>query len=351
MDFEEKLKKFIERIEKIKNTISTEEATKTSLIMPFFSILGYDVFNPNEFTPEYVADVGIKKGEKVDYAIILDNEVKILIEAKSVNEDLKRHSSQLFRYFGTSSAKLAILTNGIIYKFYTDLDEQNKMDSTPFLEIDLLHLNDNLITELKKFCKENFDTENILNTASDLKYSNSIEKVLTEEFSEPSDDFIKFILSKGVYDGVKTQNVIDKYRPILKKSLVSFINEFVNKRLQKALNTTSENKKEDSQDFKEEEIGIVTTVDELEGYYTVKSILTEIVPSDKIYYKDTYSYFSVLYDNKVTKWLCRIYIKDSCKYLIIPNENKEEIRYDIEKISDIYKLKEQLINRLKLFIK
>lgn len=351
MEFEEKLKKFIERIEKVKQTISTEEATKTSLIMPFFSILGYDVFNPNEFTPEYVADVGIKKGEKVDYAIILDNEVKILIEAKSVNEDLKRHSSQLFRYFGTSSAKLAILTNGVVYRFYTDLDETNKMDTTPFLEINLLHLNDTLISELKKFCKENFDTENIINTASDLKYSNSIEKVLNEEFNDPSDDFIKFVLSKGVYEGVKTQNVIDKYRPILKKSLNSFINEFVNKRLQKALNTTSDNKKDEIIENEVEENGIITTVEELESYYSVKAILSEIVSPEKIFYKDTYSYFGILYDNKVTKWICRVYIKDSCKYVIIPNENKEEIRYDLEKISDIYKLKDLLITRLNTFLK
>lgn len=352
MEFEEKLKKFIERIEKIKGTISTEEATKTSLIMPFFNILGYDVFNPNEFTPEYVADVGIKKGEKVDYAIILEDEVKILIEAKSVNEDLKRHSSQLFRYFGTSSAKLAILTNGIVYKFYTDLDETNKMDATPFLEVDLLNLSDNLTSELKKFCKENFNTENIINTASDLKYSNSIEKVLDEEFSNPSDDFIKFILSKGVYDGVKTQNVIDKYRPILKKSLSSFINILINKRLQNALNTNDEkNNSIEEENNDNNNDGIITTVEELEGYYTVKSILTEIVSPEKIFYKDTYSYFGILYDNKVTKWICRIFIKDSCKYVIIPNESKEEIRYDIEKISDIYKLKSHLIDRLNTFIK
>ena len=355
MEFEEKIKKFIERINKIKNSISTEEATKTSLIMPFFSILGYDVFNPNEFTPEYVADVGIKKGEKVDYAIILEDEVKILIEAKSVNENLKRHSSQLFRYFGTSSAKLAILTNGLEYKFYTDLDEINKMDSSPFLEINLLELTEQNINELKKFCKENFNTENIINTASDLKYSNSIEKVLNDEFASPSDEFIKFILNKGVYEGVKTQNVIDKYRSIVKKSLSTFINDFVNKRLQNALNTSSDSpssdeSKEINKDEENSNNGIVTTIDELESYYTVKSILSEITAPENIYYKDTYSYFGILFENKVTKWICRVYIKDSCKYIIIPNENKEEIRYDIKKISDIYKLKPNLLSRLNSFI-
>ncbi len=242
------------------------------------------------------------------------------------------------------------MTNGIIYKFFTDLDETNKMDSTPFLEINLLDLSDNLIPELKKFCRENFNTENIINTASDLKYSNSIEKVLDEEFLNPSDDFIKFILSKGVYDGVKTQNVIDKYRPILKKSLSSFINILINKRLQNALNTNDE-KKTNIEEENDNNSGIITTVEELEGYYTVKSILTEIVNPEKIFYKDTYSYFSILYDNKVTKWVCRIFIKDNCKYVIIPNENKEEIRYDIEKISDIYQLKTQLTDRLTTFLK
>ena len=125
MEFDEKIKDFIKRIKNLKQVITNEEATKTSLIMPFFSLLGYDVFNPNEFIPEYIADVGIKKGEKVDYAITIDNQVIILIEAKSVNENLKKHDSQLFRYFGTTTSKLAILTNGFEYKFYTDLEETN----------------------------------------------------------------------------------------------------------------------------------------------------------------------------------------------------------------------------------
>ena len=209
MEFEESLKKFIERIKRLKNSINTEEATKTSLIMPFFSLLGYDVFNPNEFTPEYVADVGIKKGEKVDYAIILDESPAILIEAKSVKENLQKHDSQLFRYFGTTSAKLAILTNGIKYKFYTDLEETNKMDTTPFLTINLLDLKDSDVNELKKFCKDNFDINTLISNASNLKYASSIEKILDKEFSEPSDEFIKMLLNKGIYDGIKTQNIID----------------------------------------------------------------------------------------------------------------------------------------------
>ncbi len=349
MEFDEKLNQFVSRIKKIKDSISTEEATKTSLIMPFFSLLGYDVFNPNEFTPEYIADVGIKKGEKVDYAITLNNQVTILIEAKSINENLSKHDSQLFRYFSTTSARIGILTNGIIYKFYTDLEEVNKMDSTPFLEINLLDMKENDISELKKFCKDNFDINIIINNASNLKYASSIEKILLEEFTNPSDEFVKLILNKGVYEGIKTQNVIDKYKPILKKSINHYINSLINQRLQKAINNSSNESGDDlTQELHEE--SIKTTTEELESYYIVKSILSEYTNPNNLYYKDTFSYFGILYENKVTKWICRVYLKENVRFIIIPNENKEEIRYEIDSVTDIYKFKDKLISRLKVFL-
>lgn len=351
MEFEEKLKEFSKRVGKLIKSIKTEEATKTSMIMPLFSLLGYDVFNPDEFIPEYVADVGIKKGEKVDYAIALDGKVTILIEAKSINENLQKHDSQLFRYFGTTTAKIAILTNGIKYKFYTDLEETNKMDITPFLEIDILDLKENDIAEIKKFCKETFDINTIINAASNLKYASSIEKILSEEFANPSEDFIKLILNKGVYEGVKTQNIIEKYRPILKKSINYYINSLVNQKLQNALNNSKvENNEEDIIDITQEE-SIVTTNEELECYYIVKSILSEFVNPNQLYYKDTYSYFGILYENKVTKWICRIYLKENVRYIVIPDENKSEVRYEINEITDIYKLREKLKERLKIFLK
>lgn len=149
MEFNERIKQFSERVSMLKGTISTEEATKMSLVVPLFQLLGYDVFNPTEFCPEYTADIGIKKGEKVDYAILEDNQPTILIECKSCSEQLDKHASQLFRYFSTTPSKFGILTNGIIYRFYTDLEESNKMDLIPFLEIDMLSLKDSSINELK----------------------------------------------------------------------------------------------------------------------------------------------------------------------------------------------------------
>lgn len=351
MNFEEKIKEFTERVENLRESINTEEATKTSLIMPFFSLLGYDVFNPCEFIPEYVADVGIKKGEKVDYAININNKPTILIEAKSLKENLQKHDSQLFRYFGTTTAKIAILTNGINYKFYTDLEETNKMDTTPFLEINLLDLKENDVVELKKFCKETFDISTIINSASNLKYASSIEKILSEEFANPSDEFIKLILSKGVYEGVKTQNVVDKYRPILKKSINYYINTLVNQKLQNALNNSNVETGNEVINEISQEDSIITTDEELESYYIVKSILSEFVNPNNLYYKDTYSYFGILYENKVTKWICRVYLKENVKFVIIPDEEKNEVRYEINEIIDIYKLKDKLIKRLNTFLK
>lgn len=353
MNFEESLKNFIVRVNNIKDSIATEEATKTSVIMPFFQILGYDVFNPTEFIPEYTADVGIKKGEKVDYAIFLNGELTLIIEAKSINEQLEKHDSQLFRYFGTSSAKFAILTNGIVYRFYSDLDEQNKMDSSPFFEINLLDISDSEISELKKFCKENFDLSMILDTASELKYLGLIKKVLKDEFANPSDDFIRFILTQGVYEGIKTQSIVEKYKPTVKKSISQYINELVNDKIQNALKndetyeslTITSTEQPDELSLIQDIPNIITTEDEIQCYFIVKSILHNLIDLGRISYKDTASYFAIILDGKVTKWLCRIYLKENVKYILIP-DNETNQKIIIDNLDDIYNYTAPLTNRL-----
>lgn len=352
MDFIDKLKQFSTRVEKLKDQIGTEEATKMSLIIPFFQMLGYDVFNPDEFLPEYTADVGIKKGEKVDYAILKEGQPVILIEAKWCGEALDRHSSQLFRYFGTTTAKFAILTNGIVYKFYTDLDEQNKMDATPFLEFDLLDIKDNLVNEIKKFHKDNFDIESIFGTASELKYSKAIKEFMAAQLKEPSDSFVRLILN-DVYDGMKTQNVVNKFSAITKRALNDFISELMNEKIKTALKNepSSEDDKPDEKAPEEEETPrIVTTLDEIESFYAIKSILAEIVSSERLTYKDTETYFSVLLDNNTRKWICRLHLDGNKKSLVVADENKKLIKYPIENIDDLYKYKDVLTNAINRFI-
>ncbi|MGE5631587.1 MAG: type I restriction endonuclease [Caulobacteraceae bacterium] len=358
MDFIDELKQFSKRIEGIKDNIATEEATKTSMIMPFFQMLGYDVFNPHEFVPEYTADVGIKKGEKVDYAIMKDNNPVILIEAKWCGENLDKYDSQLFRYFGTSTAKFAILTNGIIYRFYTDLDEQNKMDAKPFLEINLLDIKESYINELKKFHKQSFDIDTIFNAASELKYSNEIIKYMTTQLKAPEDEFVKFISGK-VYTGVKTQNVITRFREIVRKSMNQFVNELMNEKITSALknNDIQEGQKSapsaEVSTFEPEPVSkpaIITTEEEMEFFYTIKTFLRDIVPKEKISYKDTQSYFGILYDNNSWKWICRLKLDGNKKHIYLPDDNKNPITYQIESIDDIYNYKDNIIEVVKRYM-
>ena len=349
MDFIDQLKQFSKRVESMKDSIQTEEATKTAIIMPFFSMLGYDVFNPQEFVPEFTADVGIKKGEKVDYAIIRDGQPVILIECKSISENLDRHDSQLFRYFGTTTAKFAILTNGIIYRFYTDLDSPNKMDDDPFLTINILDVRENQVPELKKFSKSVFDIDSIFSTASELKYVHEFKRVFTEQLDTPADDFIRFFL-QGCYSGPKTQNVIEKFRPGLRKALNDLISEMMNDKIKTALGGSGgsvsviEQKPVDdipspSEDSVEQEKripNIVTTEEELEAFFIIKNLFADLVDIHEITYKDTESYINILYKGNIRKWICRLRLTDNQKTLIVPDENKKERKFTL---SDIYELR------------
>ena len=305
MGFTEDLKQFAERVIPLKENISTEEATKMSMIIPFFQLLGYDVFNPGEFCPEYTADVGVKKGEKVDYAILINGNPEILIECKWCGESLSKHGSQLFRYFGTSPAKFGILTNGLIYQFFTDLDEANKMDLAPFLEINLNDLKDAQINELKKFSKEVFDKDNIFSTASDLKYSSLIKGLLAKDLDDPSDEFVRYILS-NVYDGQKNQKVIDKFKSIVKKSFTGFVNDIVNQKISSALTPEADEQPNDTPILDEQKSKIVTTEEEMEAFYIVRGILAGTIPIEDVVYRDTESYFGILYQDNNRKPLCRI---------------------------------------------
>lgn len=348
MDFIDEVRQFSARVQKIKDQIPTEEATKMSLVVPFFQMLGYDVFNPDEFLPEFTADVGIKKGEKVDYAIMKDGFPVILIECKWCGGNLDKHGSQLFRYFGTTKAKFGILTNGLIYNFYTDLDESNKMDLIPFLEFDILNIKPNLVSELKKFSRDSFDVENIFSTASELKYSRAIKALFGNQLKDPTDDFIKFILT-GIYEGVKTQSVVDKFRGIVKKSLNDYINEMMNDKISSALKNDTEvpvpHEEVLIETTEEAEIDkIHTTDEEIESYYIVKSLVIGVVKAEDVTYKDNERYFSILYKGNVRKPICRINLDTKKKQIMIPDGNKDFLRTYIDSINDIYLLKDSLVD-------
>lgn len=298
------------RVAELSENITNEEQTKNAFIMPFFQALGYDIFNPLEFVPEFIADVGIKKGEKVDYAIILDGVPQILIECKSITENLTKHDSQLFRYFGTTKSKFGILTNGREYKFFTDLDEPNRMDTTPFLTVDITDIKENQFIEIIKFHKENFDIDNIVSSASELKYLNNLKAFLTENIVTPSDSFLRYLTSE-IYEGRVTQNILTTFSPIIVKGFNQFITERVNEKLSAALNTSVETKvttefvKAEVEDVESVEYEVITTPAELEVYTVVKMLAKDVITPDRVYYRDNRSYFNVLIDDNIKKWVLR----------------------------------------------
>ena len=359
MGFIEEVKQFSVEAGKRKNKCATEQATKMALIVPFLKILGYDVHNPEEVIPEYSAAVpGVKKDEKVDYAIIIDEQPLILIEAKRYGENLENHSSQLFKYFNATAAKFGILTDGVIYRFYTDLDKDNIMDQTPFLEFDLLNLRESTVGEVKKFHKDTFDVGDVTGIAGELKYTNAIKNFFAAQLEQPTDDFTRYILSE-VYSGKKMQSIVETFIPIVKKSLNDLIDEMMTDKISAALrkdvvqnppNMGTVEDIGDDDDEPSEVDELIPTEEELQCYYIVKAVLGKILPLNRITHKKTERYFNVKIDGKVTKWICRIHIKERVRFLQIPDGDKQAISYYFEDASELYALDSKIIERAKTLV-
>lgn len=348
MEFHDRIAALATKVSNQASAIGTEEATKNAFVMPFIStILGYDVFDPLEVVPEFTADVGIKKGEKVDYAIMRDGEVQILIECKASTGAPKiEHASQLFRYFSTTNARIAALTNGVVWQFFTDLDAPNKMDAKPFLVLDLLDIDDTLIPEVQKLSKDSFDLESIISAAEELKYVGALKREIAGQFREPSDEWIKFFTQR-VYEGSYTAKVREQFTALVRKASRQFLTESVNDRLKTALGAgvavpivsnapaavTSESVAEDDL---QRDTEIETTLEELEGYQIVKAIACGETKPQRITHRDAKSYFAVLLDDNNRKPIARLHFNGRQKYLGLLDAQKTETRHPIEELDEIY---------------
>lgn len=353
MDFKDNVKQLAERVSNLKEQILTEEATKNAFIMPFIQMLGYDVFNPLEVVPEMDCDLIKKKGEKIDYAIMKDNEPIMLIECKHWKQNLDLHDCQLQKYFVASKAKFGVLTNGLKYRFYTDLMKENIMDDTPFLEFDFENIKEFQIEELKKFHKSYFDLNNILSSASELKYMSELKSTIKSEFTTPSPELVK-TLTKRVYDGVITQKVTEQFTELIKRSFASLVNDIMSERLNIAIKTTENNDSNDKSKCKsdtniESEINvddnsskIVTTEEEIEGFYIVKSILRKSIESERITYRDAQSYFAIFIDDNNRKPVCRLYFNHANKQIGIFDAEKKEEKHPISSLDEIFDFQEEL---------
>lgn len=351
MDFIEKLQALSAKIQKQQSLIQTEEATKNAFVLPFLSALGYEVFDPTEVVPEFGADAdlrGLKKGEKVDYAVMRDGKVLMLFECKAAHVDLaEEHASQLYRYFSVTEAHVAVLTDGIVYRFYTDVEKAGKLDTNPFMVFDMLNMQDHLVPELKRLTKPAFKLDEIMAVAKELKYGCEIKRIIAEQSIAPSDDFVSFF-ARRVYSRTLTQSVREMFTTITKKAFAEFINETINERLRSAMspqNGSTLTSSEGATPPGGEEEGperIVTTSEELEGFYIVKAVLRTTVDPARITHRDTRSYFGILLDDTNRKPICRLHFDRSQKFLGLFGQDREWEKVPIEKLDDLYGFADRL---------
>ena len=334
MDFSSQVKEFSERVSRLKSSINTEEATKTSIVLPFFHLLGYDVFNPLEFVPEYTADTGTKKGEKVDYAIMKNNDPIIIVEVKPANMDLNaKHLNQLFRYFTVTKARFGILTNGVVYRFFSDLEEANKMDLMPFFEIDLSNLKPNSTTELAKFKKDSFDMKGILNTASELKYTSLLKNAIAEQFADPSEQFVRALI-KNIYTGTKTQAVIDRFKELTRVAIDDYISDLLNDKIKNFISPDNPPDVSAPKKIPEKEYSFLP--EETEALEFVKNMLN----ADDVSYKKVSRYAYMYISDYQSKWICRVSIRQENKLFTL--HKFDDTNYETEYFFDDVELLEQI---------
>lgn len=359
MDFIDQLRVLANRISSTKEMLQTEEATKNAMVMPFIQTLGYNVFDPLEVTPELTADVGTKKGEKVDYAILRDGKPIILFECKKCGAELNiNHAAQLFRYFHVTEARFGVLTNGLIYKFFTDLEQPNKMDEKPFFEFNMLDFKDRDVTELKKFAKTSFDVETILTTANDLKYTRAIQSKFSEWLDAPSEDFVRLLCTDLLGSKRFTPTVKEQFTDITKRAFEQFLGERINERLKVAMTTPSivtpeksVEKFDSSETPQQPSLNVVTTPEEIEGFHIIRAIVRDLVPTKRVVMRDAQSYCAVLLDDNNRKPICRLRFNNNQKLKLgLFNKDKEEALISIESVDDIYNHSEQIRSTVSAFL-
>lgn len=323
--------------------------------MPFIAALGYNVFDPTEVIPEFTADVGVRRGEKVDYAIMSDNQPIILFECKAAGVNLnEEHATQLFRYFNATTAKFGVLTNGVVYRFHADLDRPNTMDLNPFLEVDLTKMDASSLSELERFAKGTFDVDSTLEAASELKYTGEIKSILSQQLKDPEDGFVRFLTGK-IYSGLKTQQVMKRFTQVTREAFNQFINDRVYDRLKAAMTQGGQMIDEHATPGETDEtkeppsLAVLTTVDEMEGFYIVKAILSERISPGRINMRDVQSYCGILLDGNNRKPICRLHFNSAQKYVGLFNSRREEERIPIENVDDIYSYADRLRDTVGLY--
>ncbi|SDC79971.1 type I restriction endonuclease [Niabella drilacis] len=349
-DLKLKLEQLHQRVDALKDQINTEEATKNAFVMPFIQAIGYDIFNPTEVIPEYICDIGTKKGEKIDYVIKKDGEPVLIIECKHWKENADAHNSQLHRYYHVSKSRFGVLTNGLVYNFYADLERPNIMDDKPFFTLELANLKDASIKILEKFTKQGYNLTGILDSAEDLKYIKAIRNEFEKELKDPSDELVKLLVGR-FFEKSLTAARLTSFKEYTRRALSNSINESINLRLKSALNINEKNPSKSDQpevtpvDNNTEGPKYITTAEEVEGSQIIKAILREVIPAGRIAFRDTQSYFGILLDDNNRKPLARLHFNFSKKYLELFHNGKDNGEKKLlDSLDDIYQYRKALLD-------
>ncbi|MDI9349572.1 MAG: type I restriction enzyme HsdR N-terminal domain-containing protein [Candidatus Symbiobacter sp.] len=357
--FDETIKKLSRKISERQNDneykLETEEATKSALVVPFIRALGYDDTDPKDVIPEYDADIKGKKGEKVDYILRKNGQNILLIECKKISTDLaKDHKAQLKRYFEQTGCKFGLLTNGIDYHFFTELDKPNVMDEEPFFTFSLPQIKPKQIEALRQFAKESFDGDKIRDEATVLKYSSKFFAYISQQLKEPTEEFTKFVIKQN-YEGSLTAKVSTNFGQLVKQAVVETIDARIQEVLDKAKGdvaqkSTIEKTVESESNAKSDSAGIVTTEEEIEGFNIVRAILRQYFPAEKIVMRDMKSCCLVLFEDSVRKPIARMYFNDLAHLSLgLINQDKTEDKFPIASVDEIFKHADRLIATAKSY--
>ena len=292
-----------------------EEATKMAMIAPVLNALDYNVFNPLEVAPEYTADFGSRRGEAVDYAILMDGAPRIVIECKAMGVAIEKEQlvNQLTRYYAAVHPKVGILTNGADWALYTDVDQSNVMDDQPFLRFNMLTGDaERIARDMALFAKGAFSVSEVGDAARDMKYVRALKERLLSDLNAPSEDYLKYLASAIV--GNRRANTIESLRPLVRRSFNEVVNDKINARLQGAMmQEPPENQPEPPVEIVSADgNGIFTTEEELRGLEIVREILADSIDPERIEYRDYKTNFQIkLKDSNET--LVRLYFGKNVK--------------------------------------
>lgn len=355
MSIDQNIYALASKVRELKPIIETEEATKTAFIIPFIStVLGYDVTDPREVIPEYTADIGIKKGEKVDFAIKSGDDFRFLIECKKIGEPLSlNHANQLIRYFNVTDTEFAILTNGEVYEFYAQLDAANRMDEKPFMTLNLSNVDARIFPHLEMCTKSRFDSETIAASAEQLKYVAEIKKVLSSQFKTPDADWVRSLAARVTTRRMTAQN-LETFTKLVTTAQSQFLKDEANRRLQDAQNldepkevapVAAETPTEPQEEVAIADDGIVTTEEEIQAFNIIRAICCAEVPAEDVFMRDAKSYCAVLYQDNNRKPIARLWMDRKVPRIVIFDADRNEHQFELSGVTDIYQHAELIRKR------